>query len=199
MKDDVSVLKKKMRLRLRTGLESLPAFYREEQSAEACLRLHSQPAWKKARSILFYAPLPNEVNIWALLPEAIKAGKTVLLPKFDGGIGDYTALQICDIESDFLPGKFGIMEPISSCSSFPLNQLDLTLVPGIGFDAHGGRLGRGGGFYDRLLARVSGIRCGIAFEEQMVPEIPVEPHDIRMNCVLTPERWLETTIALSSE
>jgi 5-formyltetrahydrofolate cyclo-ligase len=66
------------------------------------------------------------------------------------------------------------------------------LVPGLAFDPSGRRLGRGKGFYDRLLAMVRGRKCGIAFEEQVVPEIPVEPHDIRLDCLLTPRRWMET-------
>jgi 5-formyltetrahydrofolate cyclo-ligase len=67
----------------------------------------------------------------------------------------------------------------------------LVLAPGVGFDAAGGRLGRGRGFYDRLLAHISGIKCGVAFDPQLVERIPMERHDARMNCILTPTRWLE--------
>jgi 5-formyltetrahydrofolate cyclo-ligase len=67
----------------------------------------------------------------------------------------------------------------------------LVLVPGVAFDSHGRRLGRGKGFYDQLLAFVRGTKCGVAFDEQIVPEIPIEPHDVRLNCILTPTRWIE--------
>ena len=73
----------------------------------------------------------------------------------------------------------------------PLNRLDFVLVPGIAFDLQGRRLGRGKGYYDRLLAEVRGKTCGVAFDEQIVDEIPVEPHDIHVNCILTPTRWIE--------
>jgi 5-formyltetrahydrofolate cyclo-ligase len=72
-----------------------------------------------------------------------------------------------------------------------LNRLDLVLVPGVGFDLQGRRLGRGRGFYDRLLADVDGIKCGVAFEEQVVSEIPVGPRDVRLNFILTPTRCVE--------
>ena len=72
-----------------------------------------------------------------------------------------------------------------------LNSLDLVLVPGLGFDAAGHRLGRGRGFYDRLLVQIAGTKCGVAFDEQMRPSIPAEQHDILLNCILTPTQWLE--------
>jgi len=73
----------------------------------------------------------------------------------------------------------------------PLNRLDLTLVPGVAFDLHGRRLGRGKGIYDQILAAVGGLTCGITFDEQVVSEVPVEPHDIQVNRILTPTRWIE--------
>jgi 5-formyltetrahydrofolate cyclo-ligase len=72
-----------------------------------------------------------------------------------------------------------------------MNRLDLILVPGLAFDLNGRRLGKGKGYYDRLLAGVSGIKCGVAFDEQVVSEVPAGPHDVRVNCILTPTRWLE--------
>ncbi|HLP77584.1 MAG TPA: 5-formyltetrahydrofolate cyclo-ligase, partial [Candidatus Paceibacterota bacterium] len=77
------------------------------------------------------------------------------------------------------------------CAPVSLNQLDLVLVPGVAFDACGRRLGRGKGFYDRLLADTRGIKCGVAFDEQIVTGIPVEPHDVLVDCILTPTRWID--------
>jgi 5-formyltetrahydrofolate cyclo-ligase len=69
--------------------------------------------------------------------------------------------------------------------------LDFILVPGVAFDLSGRRLGRGKGYYDRLLKQTRGTTCGVAFDEQIVGEIPVEPHDLNVNCILTPTRWIE--------
>ena len=77
-----------------------------------------------------------------------------------------------------------------TCAPALLNSLDLVLVPGVAFDLHGRRLGRGKGYYDQLLAGVCGTTCGVAFDEQIVREVPLEPHDVLMNCILTPTRWV---------
>jgi 5-formyltetrahydrofolate cyclo-ligase len=92
---------------------------------------------------------------------------------------------------DLSVGKFDVREPVASYPTVALNRLDFVLVPGIAFDLRGRRLGRGKGFYDRLLTDVRGKTCGVAFDEQIVPEIPIEPHDIPVHCILTPTRWLE--------
>jgi 5-formyltetrahydrofolate cyclo-ligase len=69
--------------------------------------------------------------------------------------------------------------------------VDLILVPGLAFDLRGHRLGRGKGYYDQLLRGLGGITCGVAFDQQIVAGIPVEPHDVRVNRVLTPTRWIQ--------
>ena len=192
MMEDISAAKKRARAEVKAKIAAIPAFEREQASASACALLQLQTIWKDAKSILFFAPLPNEVNIWALLPEALKLKKVVLLPRFDTKSGHYGACQVLDLDLDLTPGKFGIIEPAHTCSGFALNQLDLVLVPGLAFAPDGRRLGRGGGFYDRLLPEVSGIKCGVAFDEQIVSSIPVEPHDARVTCILTPSRWVST-------
>ena len=70
-----------------------------------------------------------------------------------------------------------------------LNRLDLVLVPGVAFDLNGRRLGRGKGYYDRLLAEFEGWTCGVAFDQQVVEAVPSEPHDMRLTCLVTPTRW----------
>ena len=70
-----------------------------------------------------------------------------------------------------------------------MSRKDLVFVPGIAFDLVGRRLGRGKGFYDRLLAGVRGHKCGVAFDTQLVAEMPEEPHDMRVDSIITPSRW----------
>jgi len=73
-----------------------------------------------------------------------------------------------------------------------LGRLDLILVPGVAFDLRGRRLGRGRGFYDRLLLETGGVKCGIAFDEQIAGEVPTGKYDLQMNFILTPTRCVET-------
>jgi 5-formyltetrahydrofolate cyclo-ligase len=72
-----------------------------------------------------------------------------------------------------------------------MDQLEMVLAPGVAFDRQGRRLGRGKGFYDRLLSNAEGKACGVAFNEQLVETIPVEAHDRRVQWLLTPTQWLE--------
>lgn len=163
---------------------------RTSASLQARELLEEQSLWQNAGSIFFYAPLPGELDVWPLVQDSVAAGKLVCLPRFEPAAQRYIACRVKDLSTDISPGRFGVREPASHCVTVPLNQLDLILVPGVAFDPRGNRLGRGKGFYDRLLADTSGIRCGVAFDEQIITEIPVEPHDIPMHCILTPTRWI---------
>jgi 5-formyltetrahydrofolate cyclo-ligase len=183
--------KRELRRKLRAFLKTMPEAESRMASLQACDLLRQQPLWKTAQAVLFYAAMPGEIDLSPLLEEGLKMGKVVALPQFIEETGVYDAVQITDLGGDCAPGKFGIHEPGGHCARFSLKRLDLALVPGVGFDASGRRLGRGRGFYDRLLAQVSGVKCGVAFDPQLVEKIPAERHDAHMNCILTPTRWLK--------
>ncbi|HZL13918.1 MAG TPA: 5-formyltetrahydrofolate cyclo-ligase, partial [Verrucomicrobiae bacterium] len=100
----------------------------------------------------------------------------------------YVARRVQNLQSEIVTGQFWVREPKSGCSKIPLEKFDLVLVPGIAFDLRGNRLGRGQGFYDRLLAETSGVKCGVCFDGQLVEKIPAEPHDARVNFIFTPTR-----------
>ena len=192
MNDPLIESKQTLRALARSRVAGLSSEYRAAAAAQLVVSLASRTEWARASSVLLFAPLPDELDVWPLAELALMAGKTVALPAFDPGTNGYVARQIVDLSRDVVAGKFGVREPAESCVEVLLNQLDLVLVPGIAFDARGGRLGRGKGFYDRLLAGVRGTKCGVAFDEQLVDAVPVGPHDIRLNCILTPTRWIET-------
>lgn len=178
-----------LRAQVRAELEKMTAAERAAASSQACARLEQQAVWRGAQAILFYAPLPDEPDVWRLMSNALARGKIVALPRYDEGQKCYAAHQIKDLGRDLHEGKFGIREPAEGSVKILLNRLDLILVPGIAFDLNGHRLGRGKGHYDRLLAVAHGLTCGVAFDQQMVSRIPVEPHDVRLSCILTPTRW----------
>jgi len=178
-----------LRRQIREKLNAMSGSSRAEASAKARLILEDQPIWKSAKSVLFYAPLPEELDVWPLLERALAAGKVVALPRFIMESEPYIACQISD-DGEVLTGQFGIREPAAHCPEVALNRLDLLLVPGVAFDALGHRLGRGKGYYDRLLSAATGTRCGVAFDQQIVREVPLAPHDAHLNCILTPTRWI---------
>ncbi len=163
---------------------------RGEMSRLACGVLRGRPEWNRAKCVLLYYPLPDELDLRPVLREALAAGRVVALPRYQADRGEYEAAVIQDEGRDLRPGWAGIPEPGPSCPSVALKRLDLVLVPGLGFDRSGRRLGRGKGFYDRLLVSVHGIRCGVAGEWQVLGTVPAEPHDEPVDCILTPIRCI---------
>jgi 5-formyltetrahydrofolate cyclo-ligase len=191
--------KSELRPSLRSAALRLDAAEQAAASAHARSLLRRQPVWSAARAVLFYAPIAGEIDLTPLIQEALAAGRAVALPGFVPAAGVYAAFAVSDLARDCAPGKFGIREPRPSCAPIALNRLDLALVPGLGFDPFGQRLGRGAGFYDRLLAGVDGTKCGVAFDAQIVARLPAETHDIRMNVILTPTRWLAVSQSVPAQ
>ncbi len=185
--------KAEWRRQFRAALKNIAPAQRKEDSVRACELLRKQEIWRNARAILFYAALPGELDLTPLIPEALQSGQVVALPRFVPETGIYEAVLITAYDTDCAAGQFGIAEPGAHCEAIPLNRLDLALTPGLGFDLSGRRLGRGQGFYDRLLAEFAGVKCGVAFGPQVVAQLPAEGHDITMNFILTPTRWLEVS------
>lgn len=178
-----------LRRQLRGELAKLSVAERAAGSAALCSRLRSQPIWKEAKSILFFSPLSDEPDIWPLALETFAMHREVILPRYVATEGRYALHRIHAGPRALETGQYGILEPTLACPEVDAKQLDLALVPGIGFTLDGGRLGRGKGYFDRLLAQVPGFKCGVAFDCQVSAEIPLEPHDVRLNCILTPTRW----------
>ena len=180
-----------LRDEIQARLRKMSPEERQSASAKLCELLRRQSVWQQARAILLFAPLPAEVDIWPMLVDALKENRIVGLPRFDLATNKYIPCQVRELHKDVKPGKFAIREPVNHCSLLTLNRLDLILVPGVAFDLHGRRLGRGKGYYDQMLADLRGKTCGVAFDQQIVPTVPVEPHDLLLDCILTPTRWVE--------
>ncbi len=133
--------------------------------------------FQQAKTVGAYIPLPDEVDITPLF-QCLE--KTFYIPAFDEAISSYRLAQWTD---ELKPGKFGIPEPANPV--FAPEELDLIIVPGVAFDRTGNRIGRGGGFYDRLLPQYHAVRIGICFDFQCVENVPSEPHDCRMDVVVS--------------
>ncbi len=183
---DAPQRKQTLRAEVRARVASLGPAAKAEQSSRACQALLASPIFQAAHSILLYMPLPDEVDVAPMFEGARAAAKAVALPRFVPETGAYAAFFIGD--KPLRAGPFQVLEPPPDFP-VPLNRLDLLVVPGLGFDWRGARLGRGKGFYDRLLSEAAGVKCGICFDEQIVAGIPVEPHDVGVQYLATPSRW----------
>jgi 5-formyltetrahydrofolate cyclo-ligase len=191
MNTDKHGSKAELRKQIRAALEQISPAVRAVESIELCERL--EPQLRSAHTILFFAPMPEELDIWPLLEKFLAAGKSCALPFYDKSKKDYLARQVQNLSSDISIGYFGIREPASSCPAIALEKFDLVLVPGLAFDWNGNRLGHGKGFYDRLLKQVPGLKCGVGHDFQLLGKVPTEPHDVRVNFIVTPSRCVRTS------
>ena len=151
--------------------------------------MNSSAAWQSARAVLLFFPVPSEPDIAPLLADALAAGKLLALPRFNAATQAYEAVRVLDPARELADGPFKLREPVAECPVVPMNRLDLALVPGVGFTPTGHRLGRGKGYFDRLLPAVAGLTCGVAFDCQLVDTLPVEPHDAVLNAVAKLENF----------
>lgn len=186
--DSIAEQKRQLRREIRDRIRRISPAQRQRDAHLLCAQVQAQTAWQSARNILLFMPLSDEPDIYLLLQEVLSQGKTLCLPRFNKIKHEYETCQISDLERDLAPGAYGISEPLAICPIFPSFRLDLALVPGVAFDEMGHRLGRGKGFYDRLLIPASGLKWGVAFEEQIVKKVPTEAHDYKLDCILTPAR-----------
>lgn len=183
-----------LRTRLRAELKAHAAVLASPASADLCARLQSSPVWQAARAVLLFFPVASEPDIAPLLTDALAAGKLLALPRFNAAANAYEAVGVIDPVRELVTGPFQVREPVATCPVVPLNRLDLALVPGLGFDARGHRLGRGKGHYDRLLVGFNGMKIGVAFDFQIVDAVPCEAHDIALDAVVTPTRWIDANM-----
>ncbi len=142
-------------------------------------------SFSNAESFLFYYPFKNEVTLLNLAKTLLEIGKTVAFPKTEGK--EIIPIAINNL-SELTPGKFSIPEPPYNPQKI-LKAIDVVFVPGIAFDLNCFRIGYGGGFYDRFLAKWKiGTKIGICFDFQVVEKIPATPLDIPMDVVITEKR-----------
>lgn len=150
-------------------------------SEQAAGRLEAHPLFRAARCIALYDALPGEVETRPLLLRWAEE-KQLLLPVVRGEV-----LQLLRFRGThrMSQGAFGIWEPDESCEEVSLAAADLLVIPGVAFDAAGNRMGRGRGFYDRLIKDADAPKIGLCFGFQMRDAIPTEPFDRPMDLVIT--------------
>ena len=184
---DARAAKQTLRAELKARRTALTS--RELQVAgDATARLITQlPEWKQAKTVCLYASFGGELPTDALLALALLEGKRLLLPRVSHRT-QLTLHEVSDLGA-LRPSRLGIREPKASAPVATLADAGLILVPGLGFDGAGRRLGFGGGFYDRLLAKPprKTFLLGHAHAFQVVSRLPDEPHDIKVKAVATPQ------------
>lgn len=140
-------------------------------------------------TIAVFSALPGEVDLTETT--ARHKERRWVYPRVAGD--DLVFHVVLDPDADLAPGAMGILEPSPDLPQAGIAEIDAFLCPGLAFDARGGRLGRGRGFYDRMLAgaRPDALKMGVCFAQQLVPDVFAQAHDIAMDGVLTRETKIE--------
>lgn len=181
--------KKALRKALRRLLSQIPPEDLERRSAAACRLLFEQDEYQRAERIMIFLSSPHEVDTRQLALQAWADLKTVLAPRVTWDQRRMIPVEIQSIVSGVESGFMGIREPAAGLP-YPVADIDLVIVPGLGFDEQGNRLGRGRGFYDRFLSHpeLHAVACGLALEDQLVEPIPVGPSDVQVDMLVTDQQ-----------
>ena len=184
----MNLREEKVRLRqeLKKLREDLNLSQRESAAIEAESKIFNLSEWKKSQVVCLYASFKGELPTTILVQKVLSSEKKCVLPKVNSH-GDpelYVVESLQDLELSALE----IPEPKKNCPLINPSKIDFFLVPGMGFDRQGNRLGHGSGFYDRLLAQAkpTAFFLGYGYDFQVVHTIPSESHDIVMHAVATP-------------
>ncbi len=177
--------------------DALPEEEREHKSRRIAEAVSKLPEFRAAQTVLLFASYSSEVDTWRLICQALDAGKTVALPRVEEDRWTLSIRRVRDLGKDLQLSRWGIMEPEEHCQLVELDKLDFVLVPGVAFDEQGRRLGYGGGFYDSLLRSLaagadSPALVAIAFEMQVVVEVPSDHSDVPIPLILTEQRTINT-------
>ncbi len=177
-------------------LERRRALSIEEQRGKSLLiqhRLISSEEYARAKVVALYSSIHNEVETEKVMDDALSSGKKVLLPVMSDGEVLFRELTTT---SGMHTGGFGISEPCASNNVFKPGQADIIVLPGIAFDLKGNRIGYGKGCYDRALHNLEGQGklVAVCYDFQLIDEITDEPHDVKVDMIITEQRVIYPSI-----
>ncbi len=176
---------------LRQQMQGIDAAELRRRSAVACERLMATAVFDRAAALMLFLPLAHEVDAQPIAVRAWQLAKTVTVPRVGYEQRHMIPIEIRSVGEPMDTDRLGVRTPAAG-RPFPPELLDLIVVPGLGFDELGRRLGRGGGFYDRFLSTSGfvGLTCGLGLDEQVIDRVPAAAHDVSLDMLVTDERTL---------
>jgi 5-formyltetrahydrofolate cyclo-ligase len=177
--------KAKLRQRLLAQRTALTEQEVHHKSVAIAAHVCTLAAFCASHTVMVYMALAQEVQTRLIIEEAQRQGKRIVIPAIQGST--LLAVELPPEDTLLQRGPHGILEPVYKTSTVRLEDIPCVLVPGVAFDRRGGRLGFGGGYYDRFLSQCAlmACYCGLAFSIQIVPCVPRLPHDVCMHWIIT--------------
>ena len=194
MSDNLKAKKELLRHEMLAKRDALSAEERLKKSSEIVSRLLKNSDIIKAISIFTYVSFRSEVETHGMINSFLAQGKVVSVPFTDMNKKTIIPSIIKSVKNDLVPGTFGISEPVAEklCPML-VDDIDIVIMPGAAFNIKGCRIGYGGGFYDRFLQKRSISSYALAFDFQIVDEVPFSPeYDVKVDYIVTEKRIIET-------
>lgn len=192
--EEIKARKRRLRRLVGEARDALSPAQIEAYSEAIAQRLWAEPAYRQAQVVMFYVAFRSEVRTRPLMRRALTEGKRVVVPISRLKDRRLDLSELRDPDRELVPGTYGVPEPRPEfVRPVDPDELDLIVMPGVVFDERGGRIGHGAGFYDRFLKRVPAVvpRIALAFEMQLVEEVPRKPYDMPVSLILTEARRIE--------
>jgi 5-formyltetrahydrofolate cyclo-ligase len=189
--EEIQVTKSQIRTDVADALAALSDEQVAEKNSAIEKRLFDFANFLEAKVALLYVNNDNEVATPAILKRTHVYSKIIVLPAFNTETFSMALMKVDALEKDLTPGPRGILEPNPErCKVVPIERIDIAIIPAVALDEKGGRIGSGEGYYDRLIPELSITtrKVALAFEEQIIPQVPIESHDKHIDIIITDKR-----------
>ena len=188
LKKDIRAQKNALREKMKAFRRSMPPKIKEKKDAAIRRGLQSLKEYQACRTLLTFVSSPIEVDTRILIEEALRDGKKVAVPYCIEGTRQMAFYYIRCMQ-DLAPRTFGVLEPIPErCEKMGEPSQSICIVPGLGVDWHGFRLGYGKGYYDRFLSGYKGMTIGVCYEGCMRQRLPHSFYDLPVDLLVTERR-----------
>ena len=189
--EEISAAKIQIRDDIANTISALSESEIIEKTAAVENRLFAFANFLESKIALLYLGGNLEVQTDSIIQKAYSYNKIVVLPAFDPENYKMKLMKVDAFEQELIPGPRGVLEPdASKCKVVPMDRIDIAILPGLAFDEKGGRIGMGTGYYDRLVPRldITTRKVALTFEEQIIPQVPMESHDKHVDIIITDKR-----------
>ena len=189
--EEIQVTKSQIRTDVADALAALSEKDVAEKTSAIEKRLFDFANFLEAKVALLYVNNNNEVGTKNILPRTHAYNKIIVLPAFNTQTFAMKLMKVDALDKDLTAGPRGIVQPNPDrCKVVPIERIDIAIIPAVALDEKGGRIGSGEGYYDRLIPELSITtrKVALAFEEQIIPQIPIESHDKHIDIIITDKR-----------
>jgi 5-formyltetrahydrofolate cyclo-ligase len=189
--EEIQIAKSQIREEIAQKFAALSAKEIAEKTKAIENRLFDFANFLESKITLLYVNNEHEVLTESIIKRAYVYNKIVVLPAYNAENFEMELKKVDNLEKDLVPGPRDILQPDESrCKDVPIDKIDIAIIPAVALDEKGGRIGSGNGYYDRLIPRlaITTRKVALAFEAQIVPQVPIESHDRHVDIIITENR-----------